>query len=250
MSNLRDTSHLLWHLEFRLSRGSCGNSTQICVFSLSTSEHRGMICVPRDLILQLLLTSLLACHSWERPTALLFRRNMLAVWTAASFFYFGDASSSKKTKTFITRMSSTCCCCRVSAGDAFADWDTAKQTSWTLRRRPPKLKFSCSLNKQKRKGAKNLSQLYHHHYNVVVVFYVFAVHKKNLCFLLLTEVTKRNSRVQLSCFLSAVSCNWHCGRPLPARHRRVHRRICHVNCNHIYSSLHVDAACSWTGSQW
>lgn len=128
-------------------------------------------------------------------------------------FYFGDASSSKKTKTFFTRMSSTCGCCRVSAGDAFADWDTAKQTSWTLRRRLPKLKFSCSVNKQKRNEAKNLSQLYHHHHNVVVMFYVFAVHKKNLCFLLLAEVTKRNSRVQLSCFLSAMSCNWHCGRP-------------------------------------
>lgn len=178
-------------------------------FSLQQRKYPGMIWMRRDLILQLLLTSSLGCQSWERPTALLFAPKYASVpGSNRGFFYFGDASSSKKTKTFFTRMSSTWCC-RVAAGNAFADWDTAKQTSWTLRH-PQSWHFHAVLaNRSEKEGKTSVNSI------IIIMLssscFMFLQCIRKICaFYSRTEVTKRNSRVQLSCFL--LSYNWHCGR--------------------------------------
>lgn len=132
------------------------------------------------------------------------------------FFYFGDANSSKKTKTFFTRMSSTSCCCRVSAGDAFADWDTAKQTSWTLRRRPRSWNFHAVLTNRSEKEGKTSA-------NSIIIIIMLSS-----CFMFLQCIRRicafygwrrwQSVTLVYSChtFCWRCLCNWHCGRP-PSR---------------------------------
>lgn len=189
----------------------------------------------------------------RRANGTTFFAEICSPFEPSEVFYFGDASSSKKTKTFFTRMSSTCCCCRVSAGDAFADWDTAKQTSWTLRRLPRSLNFHAVLPNRSEKEGKTSA-------NSIIIIIMLS----SSCFMFLQCIRKicafygwRRWQSVTLVYSSHGFCCRCCAIGtaadlLPTRHRRVHCRRCHVNCNHIYPSLHVDAACSCfrTESQW
>lgn len=257
MSTRCDTSHLPWHLEFRLSMGSCGCSTQIRSRSCFSTLD---IVIPGDDLRAERFNSAIVADKLSRLSVVrkangtTFSAEICLPFEPSKvFFLFWWRKFEQKDKNLfhshvVDKLLLPSVRWRRVRGLRYSEANKLNSSS-----SPPQLKFSCNVNKQKRKGGKNLSQLYHHHHNVVVVmFYVFAVHKKNLCFLWLTEVTKRNSRVQLSYFLLAVPVQLALRQTSFPQDTAVCIVGAVVNCNQIYPSLHVDAACSCfrTESQW
>lgn len=230
MSTRCDTSHLPWHLEFRLSMGSCGCSTQIRSRSCFSTLD---IAIPGDDLRAERFNSAIVADKLSRLSVVrkangtTFSAEICLPFEPSKvFFYFGDANSSKKTKTFFTRMSSTSCCCRVSAGDASADWDTAKQTSWTLRRRPRSWNFHAVLTNRSEKEGKTSA-------NSIIIIIMLSS-----CFMFLQCIRKICAFYGWRRWQSVTlvySCHTFCWRYdaigtaadlLPTRHRRVHCRRC------------------------